>query len=104
MKLLAKPCGVPGIAGERNKVAFRNNKRLPGYPNWPYKQSTIPFVQSTCADAGEDKQILAGIFKSVAELSTQLALPIDVPSSEEDGGDDAFQEEEAVQSGSSDSD
>ena len=106
MKLLAKPCGAPGIAGERNKVAFKNNKRLPGYPNWPYKACTIPFVQSSFADAGDDREILTEIFRSVATYSAQLDLPIDVASQEEDDeGDDASQvEEEVVESGSSDSD
>ncbi len=105
MKLLAKPCGAPGIAGERNKEAFRNNKRLPGYPQWPYKASTIPFVQSFFADAAEDQQILTDILRSVATHSTQLDLPIDVASSDEDVGDDASNgEEDFVQSGSSDSD
>ena len=105
MKLLAKPCGAPGIAGERNKEAFKNNKRLPGYPKWPYKACTIPFVQSSFADAGEDQQILTEILRSVATHSAQLDLPIDVASSEEDVGDGASQgEEEFVQSGSSDSD
>jgi len=106
MKLLAKPCGAPGIAGERNKDAFKNNKRLPGYPNWPYKASTIPFVQSSFADAGDDKQILTEILRSVATHSAQLDLPIDVASPEEDDeGDDASQvEEDFVESGSSDSD
>ena len=103
MKLLAAPCREPGLAGLRNKKAYKECKKLPNYPSWPYKKSNIPFETALFADCGSERQILLSIQKQVAAYATKLELPIDCPNSG-DEDTDAEVEGDVVQSGSSDSD
>ena len=88
MKLLNKPCREPGKAGMRNKRAYKEGAKLPGYPSWPYKKSNTPFATSLFAESGSDRPILENIQKQLTTMrARQESLPVGRPESDaEDSG------------------
>ena len=107
MKLLNKPCREPGKAGMRNKRAYKEGAKLPGYPSWPYKKSNTPFATSLFAECGSDRQILLTVQKQLTTMRTQQELlPLGRPESDAEDSDPCSEVESDcnVSSGSSESD